>query len=61
MAAVGIWTQGAGQQGQPEMIPLEFFENYRVNYFQHQNLQGRKKRQHQHLNQYQQHHNIHQT
>ncbi len=35
MAAVGIWTQGTGQQGQQEMIPLEFFENYRVNYFKH--------------------------
>jgi hypothetical protein len=57
MAAVGIWTQGAGQQGQQEMIPLEFFENYRVNYFQHPTIHGRKKRQHQH----QHHHNIHQT
>jgi hypothetical protein len=55
MAAVGIWTQGTGQQGQQEMIPLEFFENYRVNYFQHPTIHGRKKRQHQ------QHHNILQT
>lgn len=35
MAAVGIWTQSGSQAGQQDVIPLEFFENYRVNYTHH--------------------------
>ncbi len=53
MAAVGIWTQGGGQTGQQDVIPLEFFENYRVNYFHHPIIHGIKKRhQQQHRSHY---------
>ena len=45
MAAVGIWTQsGSSQPGQQDIIPLEFFENYRVNYLHHPHGHGMHKR-----------------
>lgn len=48
MAAVSIWAQG-GQSSNQEIIPLEFFEHYKVNYFHHPHFSGLGKRfQHHH-------------